>query len=85
MSKRPARRLDETQIAALEAAVTAAGSQGALAGSLGCTQQTISKLRTGELGVSAEMALRLDALGGALVKHMTRPDLFAAPRTEAAA
>lgn len=47
-----------------------------LADELGCVQQTISKMLTGELSVSAEFALGIErATGGKITAAALRPDL----------
>jgi DNA-binding transcriptional regulator YdaS (Cro superfamily) len=58
-------------------AVASFGSQAKLAREAGCSQQLISQLLKGEVGVSAETAQRIDkATGGAVSKHDLRPDIF---------
>jgi len=58
-------------------AITIAGSQAKLAEAAGCSQQAISFLLNGRMGMSAEMAVRLDrATGGRVPKEQLRPDLF---------
>ena len=58
-------------------AVKRHGSQAKLAVAAGCSQQLISQLLKEEIGVTAEMAIKIDkATGGAVSKHDLRPDIF---------
>jgi DNA-binding transcriptional regulator YdaS (Cro superfamily) len=62
-------------------AIERLGSQAKLASKAGCSQQLISQLLKGEIGVTAEMAMKIDkATGGAVSKHDLRPDIFGAPK-----
>jgi DNA-binding transcriptional regulator YdaS (Cro superfamily) len=61
----------------IEKAVTTYGSQAKLAAAAGCSQQLISQLLKGEVGVTAETALKIDAAtNGAISKRELRPDIF---------
>lgn len=68
-------------------AVTSLGSQAKLAAAAGCSQQLISQLLNGEVGITAETALKIHAAtNGEVSKHDLRPDIFGpAPESEAAA
>lgn len=68
-------------------AVDSFGSQAKLATAAGCSQQLISQLLKGEVGITAEMAQKIDrATGGAVSKHDLRADIFgAAPKVGEAA
>lgn len=64
-------------------AITIVGSQAKLAKAAGVSQQSISFLLNRQMGMSAEMAVRLErATGGRVSKERLRPDLFS---TESAA
>jgi DNA-binding transcriptional regulator YdaS (Cro superfamily) len=61
----------------IEKAVEQKGSQAKLATAAGCSQQLISQLLKGEVGVTAETALKIDAAtNGTVSKHDLRPDIF---------
>jgi DNA-binding transcriptional regulator YdaS (Cro superfamily) len=67
----------------LDAAISAAGSQAALATKVGVKQQTISYwVKKGQ--VPAEMALAVERATG-VPRHVLRPDLFDAPTKGVAA
>jgi DNA-binding transcriptional regulator YdaS (Cro superfamily) len=58
-------------------AIAVAGSQKALADTLGCTQSTISKRMYGDIPVTAEWAVAVEkALKGIVTREELRPDLF---------
>jgi DNA-binding transcriptional regulator YdaS (Cro superfamily) len=58
-------------------AVDRLGSQAKLAAASGCSQQLISLLLKGKIGITAETAMKIDeATGGAVSKHDLRPDIF---------
>lgn len=73
----------------IEKAVKSVGSQAKLATAAGCSQQLISQLLAGKVGVTAETALKIDeATKGEISKHDLRPDIFGdqpAQASEAAA
>lgn len=61
----------------VQKAVVTLGSQAKLATAAGCSQQLISQLVNGEIGVTAETAQKIDAAtNGAVSKHDLRPDIF---------
>ena len=61
----------------IEAAVTLKGSQKKLADSMGCTQQQISYLLKEANGISAEMAISVEAATNKVItRNHLRPDLF---------
>jgi DNA-binding transcriptional regulator YdaS (Cro superfamily) len=65
----------------LERAVSAAGSQAALAAKIGTTQQNISRmLRSAEHKVAAEYVLPIERATG-VSRHDLRPDLYPAEPT----
>ena len=69
----------------IDQAVEVHGSQAKLAEAIGCSQQQISYLKNAK-GISAEMAMRLDAAtDGKVSKHDLRPDIFPPPQTPASA
>lgn len=59
----------------LKQAVKEAGSQAALAERIGCSQQAISDLITGQRGISAEFAVKVSAATGIPLMRL-RPDIF---------
>jgi DNA-binding transcriptional regulator YdaS (Cro superfamily) len=62
----------------LERAIEIAGSQAALAASIGKSQQAISYAKKRSLRVTAEMAVSIEkATKGAVRKEELRPDIFA--------
>ena len=68
----------------IERAIEIRGSQVKLAEAIGCSQQQISYL-LGAKRVSAEMAVAIDrATNGQVSRHDLRPDIFAAPASDAA-
>lgn len=67
-------------------AVASFGSQAKLATEAGCSQQLISQLLNGEVGITAETAIKIDkATGGDISKHELRPDVFGPADAEKAA
>lgn len=61
----------------IERAIAAVGRQADLARSMGCAQQTVSKLLLAEIQVSATQALAIHrATAGAVSASELRPDLF---------
>lgn len=65
---------------ALTRAIEIAGSQSALARSIGKTQQLVSLLLKGAK-ISAEVAVAIEgATEGKVHRHELRPDLFEAPK-----
>lgn len=61
----------------IEAAVTLKGSQKKLADAMGCTQQQISYLLNEATGISAEMAISVEAATNRqITRQHLRPDLF---------
>lgn len=66
----------------IKRAVDRLGSQAKLASAAGCSQQLISQLLNGDVGITAETAIKIDkATGGAVSKRDLRPDIFgAAPK-----
>jgi len=67
----------ETIQAAIDDAIAAAGGkQSLLAEKLGCRQQTVSKLRSGEIPMTADWALKISAaVGGAVTAGRFVPAL----------
>lgn len=65
--------------AGIDAAIAASGGkQAILAQSLGCAQQTVSKLRSGEIPMTADWALRIEAaVNGAIPASTFVPALGA--------
>lgn len=58
-------------------AVESVGSQAKLATAAGCSQQLISQLLAGKVGITAETAIKIDAAtNGTISKHELRPDIF---------
>jgi DNA-binding transcriptional regulator YdaS (Cro superfamily) len=56
------------------------GSQGALAKAFGCSQQRVSQLCKGQLGISAEDALGIHRLtAGRILASDLRPDIWPTP------
>jgi DNA-binding transcriptional regulator YdaS (Cro superfamily) len=61
-------------------AVESVGSQAKLATAAGCSQQLISQLLQGKVGITAETAQKIDAAtNGTVSKHELRPDIFGTP------
>lgn len=61
----------------IKTAVELKGSQKNLAESMGCTQQQISYLLNEATGISAEMAISIEAATDkAITRNHLRPDLF---------
>jgi DNA-binding transcriptional regulator YdaS (Cro superfamily) len=68
-----------TQAELIRRAVEQKGSQAKLAMAAGCSQQLISQLIKGEVGITAETALKIDAAtNGNVSKRDLRPDIFGA-------
>lgn len=66
---------------AFDRAIAHFGSGAALAAQLGCTQQHVSLLKRGRRRVTAELAVRVEAVtGGVVAAHELRPDVFRPPR-----
>lgn len=78
MRTRRRQPLTDAQRELIDEAVAICGSQTALAEAMQTTQQTVSKLRNGEVWLSGEWAARIDrATGGRVAKEALRPDIFA--------
>lgn len=61
-------------------AIKIRGSQAELAKACGCSQQTISAVKTGQRGVKAELAHMIDlATSGQVPKHQLCPAIFDTP------
>lgn len=70
---------------AIDAAIAAVGGkQSFLAEKLGCAQQTVSKLRSGEIPMTADWALRLHEASGVPAPEFCPALASRAPRHEAA-